>query len=427
MHLPQLRQLAVNPSMKLSKKNLLMRNFPRLSPMREEIRWQKIPTVSKDLVNIYSGIMTQALVIAQKRTEWQNDPSAEWQKALVSHQCKVHYQKNGGTVQWHASVTLATCMIMWQMARSQVTWWQQMIKKMIKICENQRSKKSTSKYPKDKKYSSKKITHSLVVQDHHRQRKQTWSNNMMLRSKRTTNKGSKQKIRGPRMCGEFINRLHEEPRLKLYDPGNESFSIPMKYADLLRQSQTIINTISDNIINVIWTEAKGVNLSEEWTGTSRLQIAPFKVCWRMHVGECKIRENPKYYPSRQYMARSLDSIFQETERKINCRIGKTRCHTANRTHQQESTRYWPMTRITWRWLLMLVWNWNNKNAVHAVLCIVREDSRGKPQTCAISKSKEHVKKWSDKKRTTSPKNCVWGAVSSFSRSFECTRSPIRRA
>ena len=103
--------------MKLSKKNLLMRNFPRLSPMREEIPWQKIPTVSKDLINIYSGIMTQALVIAQKRTEWQNDPSAEWQKAMVSHQCKVHHQKNGGTVQRHASVILATCMVMWLMAR----------------------------------------------------------------------------------------------------------------------------------------------------------------------------------------------------------------------------------------------------------------------------------------------------------------------
>ena len=73
-----------------------------------------------------------------------------------------------------------------------------------------------------------------------------------MRSKRTTNKGSKQKIRGPRMCGEL--------RLKLFDPGNETFSIPMKYADVLRQSQTIRNTISVNLINVMWTEAKSVNL-----------------------------------------------------------------------------------------------------------------------------------------------------------------------
>ena len=34
MHLPQLRQPGVNFHMNLSKKNLLMRNFPRLSPMQ---------------------------------------------------------------------------------------------------------------------------------------------------------------------------------------------------------------------------------------------------------------------------------------------------------------------------------------------------------------------------------------------------------
>ena len=33
-----------------------------------------------------------------------------------------------------------------------------------------------------------------------------------------------------------------------------------------------INNVSENIINEIWTEAKGVFHSEEWTGTTRFQI-----------------------------------------------------------------------------------------------------------------------------------------------------------
>ena len=40
----------------------------------------------------------------------------------------------------------------------------------------------------------------------------------------------------------------------------------------MRQTQTSINNVPANIINDIWTEAKGVNLSEVWTGTTRFQI-----------------------------------------------------------------------------------------------------------------------------------------------------------
>ena len=47
IHLPQLQQLGVIPRMKLSKNNLLMRNFPWLTPMRRGILWQNIPRVRK--------------------------------------------------------------------------------------------------------------------------------------------------------------------------------------------------------------------------------------------------------------------------------------------------------------------------------------------------------------------------------------------
>ena len=70
----------------------------------------------------------------------------------------------------------------------------------------------------------------------------------------------------------FIYWHHEEPCLKLYDPDNETFPIPLKYVGVMRQTQTSINNVSEQIINDIWTEAKGVDLSEEWAGTARFQI-----------------------------------------------------------------------------------------------------------------------------------------------------------
>ena len=50
------------------------------------------------------------------------------------------------------------------------------------------------------------------------------------------------------------------------------FPIPLKYVDVMRQTQTSFNNVSQNIIIDFWTEAKGVTLFEEWTGITRFQI-----------------------------------------------------------------------------------------------------------------------------------------------------------
>ena len=51
------------------------------------------------------------------------------------------------------------------------------------------------------------------------------------------------------MSGDFINQHHAELRLKLYDPDNETFPIPLKYVDVMRQTQTSLNNVSEQIIN----------------------------------------------------------------------------------------------------------------------------------------------------------------------------------
>ena len=40
------------------------------------------------------------------------------------------------------------------------------------------------------------------------------------------------------MSGNFINRHHVEPRVKLYSPREESFPIPLKHIDVSRTTRT---------------------------------------------------------------------------------------------------------------------------------------------------------------------------------------------
>ena len=48
--------------------------------------------------------------------------------------------------------------------------------------------------------------------------------------------------------------------------------MPLKYVDAMRQTQTSVNSVSEYVTNDLWTEAKGVTLSEQWIGTARCQI-----------------------------------------------------------------------------------------------------------------------------------------------------------
>ena len=88
----------------------------------------------------------------------------------------------------------------------------------------------------------------------------------------------------------FIYRHHEELRLKLYDPDHETFPIPLKYVDVMRQTQTSINNVSEHILNDKWTNANGVHLSEEWTGSTRFQTLR---TWLLEGYKCAVESPTK--------------------------------------------------------------------------------------------------------------------------------------
>ena len=54
------------------------------------------------------------------------------------------------------------------------------------------------------------------------------------------------------VSGNFIYRHHVEPRVKLYTPREEPFSIPLKYIDVSRTTQTNLDVMQERRIDDCW-------------------------------------------------------------------------------------------------------------------------------------------------------------------------------
>ena len=67
------------------------------------------------------------------------------------------------------------------------------------------------------------------------------------------------------MSGNFKNRHHVEPRVKLYSPREESFPIPMKYIDVSRTTHTSLDVKQEKRIDDFWNIDGSRDLSDSWT------------------------------------------------------------------------------------------------------------------------------------------------------------------
>ena len=70
---------------------------------------------------------------------------------------------------------------------------------------------------------------------------------------------------------DFIYRYHVEPRVKLYVPTEESFSMPLKYIDVTR-TDTTLDVMSEENIEDYWNVDGDRELSDEWTGCTRFTV-----------------------------------------------------------------------------------------------------------------------------------------------------------
>ena len=62
------------------------------------------------------------------------------------------------------------------------------------------------------------------------------------------------------------HRHHVEPRVKLYSPREESFSIPLKYIDVTRTTHTNLDVKQEKRIDDYWNIDGSRNMSDPWTG-----------------------------------------------------------------------------------------------------------------------------------------------------------------
>ena len=104
--------------------------------------------------------------------------------------------------------------------------------------------------------------------------------------------------------------------------------------------------LSEHVINDIWTRAKGVNLSEEWTGTSRFQILrtrlPEGYEWvdgRPMKIQKTTRSDSKWPEASTQLSKEQTQLQNGPTNVPNCKQ-----HAATGA----STRYRPMTKITSR-------------------------------------------------------------------------------
>ena len=74
------------------------------------------------------------------------------------------------------------------------------------------------------------------------------------------------------MSGSFICRHHEEPRVQLYSPREESFPIPPKYIDVSRTTHTNLDVEQEKRIDDYWNIDGSRDLSDLGTGFTQFTL-----------------------------------------------------------------------------------------------------------------------------------------------------------
>ena len=71
---------------------------------------------------------------------------------------------------------------------------------------------------------------------------------------------------------DFIYRHHNEPRVQLYVPKEETFPIPLKYIDVTRSTHTDLDVLQEKLIDDNWNVDSGKHLSDSWRGFTKFTL-----------------------------------------------------------------------------------------------------------------------------------------------------------
>ena len=117
------------------------------------------------------------------------------------------------------------------------------------------------------------------------------------------------------MSGNFKNRHHVEPRVKLYSPREEAFPIPLKYIDVSRNSHTNLDVKQERRIDDYWNIDGSRDLSDPWTGFTQFTLLQEKTSRRIYVVRGQTDEKTAGLDVRSFMARTLEKIGKNAKLK----------------------------------------------------------------------------------------------------------------
>ena len=71
---------------------------------------------------------------------------------------------------------------------------------------------------------------------------------------------------------DFICRHHNEPRVQLFVPKEETFLVPLKYIDVTRATHTNLEVLPEKRIDDYWNVDANRNLSDSWKGFTKFTL-----------------------------------------------------------------------------------------------------------------------------------------------------------
>ena len=72
--------------------------------------------------------------------------------------------------------------------------------------------------------------------------------------------------------GGFIDRHHNEPRVQLYVPKEETFPISLKFIDVTRSTHTDLDVMQEKRIDDYWNVDSNKHLSDSWKGFTKFTL-----------------------------------------------------------------------------------------------------------------------------------------------------------
>ena len=108
------------------------------------------------------------------------------------------------------------------------------------------------------------------------------------------------------MSGNFIYRLHVEPRVKLYSPREESFPIPLQYAYVSKTTRTNLDVMQERCTDDEWSIDGSRDLSASWTGFTQFTLLGRETSRRIYLVGRETDKKAANIQARLFVATTLD-------------------------------------------------------------------------------------------------------------------------